>query len=274
MNESDRRDGMSEPDVPCTVVHVDATIWCRFDTISFGLFPNPFQLTISRETMRPNPLMYLSMAISLLTNNKANLSIPLSFLCEEKRSWSHGAFVGRESNLLSGRGGCLIKGGSTPHGSSPYHEEEFELEVESPPLGKKRERARRMESDDSSSEEEKDEVIFEDEAEEEEESSKKPGKVPFESENIISTGDRLCFVKSTSTYVDNCRMDNCTIHGPLKNPQQENPKPRKKFTIGARITVGPQGRRDFLEIPTTPQILIHARSMIEPINWRYMLMVH
>lgn len=129
----------------------------------------------------------------------------------------------------------LIEGGSPPHGSNQYHEEDFELEDESPLHGKKRERACRKESDDSSSEEEPYEVIFEEE--DEEGAGKKSGKIPIESVKIISAGDDVSFVKNTPTIMDSCGMDRCTIDGSSKDIKQENPIPHKNFTVSARIIV-------------------------------------
>jgi hypothetical protein len=156
--------------------------------------------------------------------------------------------------------------------TSSQEEEDHETEGHDSPRGLKRERARWMESDGSSSGEEPEEVTFEDEKEEEEEGNKTPGEIPIESVKLISTGDRLHFVKNTPTTVASCGFRGCTIHEPLEESQQEKPKRAGSLPWELTSPSGHQGR-SFLQTPTTFLIIIHACSMIASANSRYMLIV-
>lgn len=123
---------------------------------------------------------------------------------------------------------CLAAGGSPSHGSSPFHEEDFEHEDESP--------SRRTKSDQnwcngdevpSSKEEDPEERVMEEET----------SKVQAESVKFICTGNSASASKGAPTT-----MNGCTIHESLDGTYQEKSKRRnavKKFTIGARISVKP-----------------------------------
>lgn len=101
----------------------------------------------------------------------------------------------------------LAAGVSLPHSSSPFHEEDFELEDASPSRGTKRDRTWCNGSEDSSSEEEDpEERVMEDEEDDEE-----TGKVQVESVKFISTGKSASASKGTPTA-----MDGCTIHKSLE----------------------------------------------------------
>lgn len=73
------------------------------------------------------------------------------------------------------------------------------------------------------------------EEEEEEEEANKDSVIPITSIKVLTTGNHLSFVEGTSTITDGR-----TIHDPLEETNQENPKKRdavRKFTVGAHIIV-------------------------------------
>jgi hypothetical protein len=161
------------------------------------------------------------------------------------------------------------------HGSSPFYEEDFELEEEPPPYGTKHDRTWCNGSGDSSSEEEDPkERVMEDKEEEGEEEEEETGKVWIESVKFINTGNSALTSKGTPTA-----MDDCTIHVLLEGTYQKNSKQWKsvKFTIGARISIKPLGgwqKKYLVDTPSTQQSRIPSALRSASKNLRYKLMVH
>lgn len=118
-----------------------------------------------------------------------------------------------------------------------------------------------MHRDWTSSEEEPEEEPFEEEEdEEEEEENKKPEPTPIESIKVITTGDRLDFVKGDPIVMGKCGFRSCTIHGPMEESQQIDPKARREHTIGASISVGPPRKKPFATPKPVAKPEVHASS--------------
>ena len=120
--------------------------------------------------------------------------------------------------------------------TSSQEEEDLEREGYSP--ASIRERLRRY-RDWTYSEEDPEEPPYEEEKEEDQEKGKKLAAIPINAIKIIINEDKIDFVRETPAVMGKCGFSNCTIHDPLEESSEIDPRAREMHTIGARMQVGP-----------------------------------